>query len=91
MARLTRFLQKVFGSDVGPAGNFGVFGSLAAGAPQYSKDPKVIQSLDAWRLAWAAATVGNKSPALQDMNSLFYVALYQLAYLLQQGLPELDA
>jgi hypothetical protein len=91
MAQFTRFVQKEFGDLVGAAGNFGIFGSLAAGTPQYSKDPKVIQSLDAWRLAWAAATVGTKSPALEDMNSLFYLAFYQLGYLMQQGIPEWNA
>lgn len=50
-----------------------------------------MQSLDAWRLGWAAATVGTKSPALEDMNSLFYIAFYQLAYLMQQGVPEWNA
>ena len=91
MAQFTRYVQKEFGDLVGAAGNFGIFGSLAAGTPQYSKDPKVIQSLDAWRLAWAAATVGTKSPALEDMNSLFYVAFYQLAYLMQTGVPAWNA
>lgn len=91
MAQFTRYVQKEFGDLVGAAGNFGIFGSLAAGTPQYSKDPKVLQSLDAWRLAWAAATVGTKSPALEDMNSLFYLAFYQLGYLMQQGIPEWNA
>ena len=91
MPQLTRHVQKEFGDLVGAAGNFGVFGSLASGTPQYSKNPTTIQSLDAWRLAWAAATVGTKSPALEDMNSLFYLAFYQIAYLMQQGVPEWNA
>lgn len=91
MAKITRAAQKIFGNLVGATGNFGKFGSLAAGTPQYSKDPKEIQSLSAWDLGWAAATVGTKSPALEDMNSLFYLAFRQLAYLLQTGMPEYDA
>lgn len=91
MAKITRSTQKVFGDAVGATGNFGKFGSLAAGTPQYSKDLAEIQSLDAWTLGWAGAVVGLKSPALEDMNSLFYTAFKQLAYLLQQGVPEWDA
>lgn len=91
MAKITRYVQNLFGNLVGAAGNYGKFGSLAAGTPQFTKDPKEIQSLDAWNLGWAAATVGNKSPALQDRNALDFLAFYQLAYLLQQGVPEWNA
>lgn len=91
MAKITRYVQNLFGNLVGAAGNYGKFGSLAAGIPQYTKDPKEIQSLDAWNLGWASATVGNKSPALQDRNALDFLAFYQLAYLMQQGVPEWNA
>jgi hypothetical protein len=91
MPKITRYVQNLFGNLVGAAGNYGKFGSLAAGTPQFTKDPKEIQSLDAWNLGWVAATVGNKSPALQDRNSLDFLAFYQLAYLMQQGVPEWNA
>jgi hypothetical protein len=91
MPKITRYVQNLFGNLVGAAGNYGKFGSLAAGVPQYTKDPKEIQSLDAWNLGWNAATVGNKSPALQDRNALDFLAFYQLAYLMQQGVPEWNA
>jgi hypothetical protein len=91
MPKITRYVQNLFGNLVGAAGNYGKFGSLAAGTPQFTKDPKEIQSLDAWNLGWVAATVGNKSPALQDRNALDFLAFYQLAYLMQQGVPEWNA
>lgn len=89
MSKLTRVAQKAFGSS-GPSGDFGQFGSLAAGAVNYTKDPTTIQSLSAWLTGWAAATIANNRPALEDMNSLFYLAFYQIGYLLQQGVPEWD-
>jgi hypothetical protein len=91
MSKITRAHQKVFGDTAPATGQFGKFGSLAAGAPQYSKDPTEIQSLAAWLLGWSAATVGTKSPALEDMNGLFYLTFRQLAYTLQAGLPEWNA
>ncbi len=91
MSKLTRANQKVFGETAGAVGNFGVFGSLAAGSPQYSKDPETIQSLSRFGLAFAGAVVGNKSPAFEDVNSLFFLAFRQLAYLFQQGIAEWEA
>jgi len=88
MAKLTRVHQKVFGDAVGAAGNFDIFGSLAAGTPTPSKDPALIQSLNAFLLGWQGAIVGNKSPSFQDMNSLFFLAFWQIAYLFQAGMAE---
>lgn len=91
MAKITRAHQKEFGLSASATPNFGKFGSLAAGIPQYSKDPAEIQSLAAWLIGWTSATVGTKSPALEDMNSLFLLAFRQIAYILQSGLPEYSA
>lgn len=88
MAKITRFFQKIFAGGITPTGNVARFGSLAAGAPSYSNDPTVIQSLPAWDNGWASATIGNQSPAFQDFNAYQYVATLQLAYLLQAGIPE---
>lgn len=91
MPKITRATQKVFGDNAGAVGNFGVFGSLAAGTPLYSKDPAQIQSLAAFLQGLGGAVVGNKSPAFEDINSLYLLAFRQLAYLFQQGVPEWDA
>lgn len=89
MAKITRVFQKLFGST-GSGGDFGKFGSLAAGSPAFTKDPVQIQSLDAWLNGWAAETIADNRPALEDMNSLCLLAFYQICYLLQQGIPEWD-
>jgi hypothetical protein len=91
MAKIPRITQKPFGSAAPAAGQFITFGSLAAGTPVYSKDLTAIQSLAAWTLGWSAATVGNKSPSLEDMNALFLTAFQQIGCLLQSGIPEWDA
>jgi len=90
MAKITRKFQRVFCGDV-PANNVvAQFGSLKAGSPTYSSDPAVIQQLAAWGAGWTGATVTNSAPALQDMNSLFYVLSRQLGYVMQTGVPEYD-
>lgn len=91
MAKIPRITQKQFGSAAPAAGQFIAFGSLAAGTPTYTKDLTAIQSLAAWSLGWSEATVGIKSPCLEDMNSLFLGAFQQIAYLLQAGIAEWDA
>jgi hypothetical protein len=85
-----RAVQRIFGSALTPASNIAVIGSLAAGAPAYSGDVKTIQSLAEFLSGFNAICVGNRSPAVQDMNALFYEITSQLAYLLQSGLPEYD-
>jgi len=88
MAKITRALQKIFCGDVAPTNNVAVFGSLKAGTPAYSSDPTTIQSLAAFGQGWSGATVLNQAPALQDMNALQFLFSRQIAYLLQQGVPE---
>lgn len=90
MAKIVRKSQKIFGGDLTASGNVAVFGSLKAGSPSYSIDPATIQSAH-YNLGWADAVVANNAPALQDMNALFFVDTYQLAYLMQTGIAEWDA
>ncbi len=91
MANLPRKLQKIFGGSLTPANNLAKFGSLAAASPGYSSDLDLIQTtawLSAWNNALINAPGGNASPALQDMNGLFFVLTQQLAYLLQKGMAD---
>ena len=90
MSATPRKTQKVFGSSLVPAGNVAVFGSLASGAPAYSNDPAAIQSLAAFLSGLNGAVVGNRSPAIEDLNALFLLFSQQIAYLLESGLPEWD-
>lgn len=87
MAKITRVLQKIFGSTAN-AGEIGKFGSLAAGSPTTTTDPAVIQSLSNYLDGWYAATVGQNSPAIQDVNALDFLWSRQLAYLFQAGISE---
>jgi len=90
MAKLLPKAQRVFaenavGTDVSQ------YGTLADGAPfTYTKDPKVIQELSNFLDGWRGAIVGDNAPTLQDMNALFYLITYQLAYLKQAGIGEYD-
>jgi len=90
MGKITRAYQKIFGGT-GTTSDFGEFGSLATGAPTTTKDPATIQSLAAWLAGWAQATVGALIPPYQDMNSVHYLAFYQICYILQMGIAEWDS
>lgn len=89
MAKLQRKSAKLFASEAtAAAGGLAQFGSLAAGTPNYSTDPDVIQALDAYKEGWSSAVLGTKSPALEDRNALDYLLSYQQAYIMQHGIPE---
>jgi len=89
MAKLTRIFQNLFGRD-GDASHFGQFGSRVSGPGFPTKDPNTIQSLSAFITnGWLdAINSSNKAPFLEDMNGLFYLMFYQIAYALQEGIPE---
>jgi hypothetical protein len=91
MARLTRYTQKLFGSTAG-TDEMAEFGSLAASTPaRYTGatiTPDIIQTLSNYLVGWFGAVIGENSPAIEDMNSLCYLFSYQLAYLMQLGIPE---
>ena len=89
MPKLTRKSAKLFAQNAtAAAGGIAQFGSLAAGTPNYSTDPDVIQSLSQYSDGWSAAVLGTKSPALEDRNALDYLLSYQQAYIMQHGVPE---
>ena len=89
MAKITRVYQKIFGSNAG-ANEVGKFGSLAAGNPQTTSDPEQVQSLSQFLQGWFGAVIANNSPAIEDMNALFFLSFRQMAYLFQSGIPEWD-
>jgi hypothetical protein len=89
MPKLARKSAKLFAENAtAAAGGIAQFGSLAAGTPNYSKDPDVIQGLQQYSDGWSAAVLGTKSPALEDRNALDYLLSYQQAYIMQHGVPE---
>lgn len=91
MAKIVRAIQKIFGTNALATDNIAQFGSLKAGTPNFSKDPAVIQGLNAYLEGWKSAVVNNNAPALQDDNALNYLFSYQLAYLFQQGISEWES
>lgn len=91
MAKLARKLLTLFGSS-GPLSNFAQFGSQVAGSPTNTKDILTIQTLSAWINGFQDAVYGSdKAPFLEEMNALQYVAFYELAYMLQEGMVEYDS
>lgn len=89
MARLPRKFLKVFARD---ASNNGVFGSAADNTKILSNDVEVIQSKPAWLTGWIDAVIGTrKFPTLEEFQSCNYVNTSQIAYLLQEGIPEWNA
>jgi hypothetical protein len=90
MPRYTRYLQKIFGSTAGGS-EISQYGSLANGTPNFTTNPSTIQGLAQYLQGWFAGVVGGNSPAIEDMNALFYLVTYQLAYIMQLGTPEYDA
>lgn len=87
MAKLPRANQKIFGVTAG-LDQIEKFGSLATGTPEFTTDPEEIQELSNYEEGWFAGVVGNNVPAIEDMNALFYLYSYQLAYIFQAGIPE---
>ncbi len=94
MAKITRATQKLFGSLAG-TDQIAKFGSLFAGSPaRYDGStitPAIIQALANFLDGWDSAAIGGNAPAIEDMNALFYLVCYQLAYVLQAGVPEWDS
>lgn len=94
--KISRFFQSIWAGNYAgsPTGVLAKVGSLTAGSPGYSGDPLQLQTaFTAW-LSGIQATFapgGQQSPAYQDWNSILYVITTQLAYILQQGVPEWDS
>ena len=94
MSRLSRFTQLIFGSTAS-SNQIAKFGSLEAGSPQrYSGStitPAIVQALSNYLAGWFNAVDGSYSPAIEDLNALCYLYAYQLAYLMETGIPEYDS
>lgn len=90
MAKITTKVQKIFGAT-GPTGVLGQFGSLKAGTPTYSNDPDTIQALTGYGQGLDGSMINSAPPAIQDVNSLFYLISRQIAYLMQTGISEWNA
>lgn len=90
MANLPRVPQQVFASAAG-ANQIAKFGSLFAGSPETTTDPALVQQYSNFLTGWFAAAIGGNSPAIEDMNALFFLGFHQLAYILQKGIAAWDS
>ena len=83
MANLTRYLQKIFAKN---SNQIGVFGTGVN--KETSTNVETLQSAK-YEGGWSQAIVTNKNyPVYQEMDGVMYGMTYQLAYLLQKGIPE---
>ena len=94
MSKIIRKTASIFASSAGvnQLEQFGakeVTGNYNGQSPP--ADPAVIQSLSAWKGGWSSAQYEVFAPYLQDRNAVDYVNSYQIAYLLQMGVPEWDS
>lgn len=91
MSKLSRYVQKLFGSNA-TSNTMAQFGSFAAGTPLTydgtTITPDIVQALSNYLTGWKGAVVGNNSPLLEDQNAIDYLFSYQLAYIFQAGIPE---
>lgn len=87
---IPRKAAKIFGSTAG-FHQICQVGSFAAGGTVYTVDPDVIQALGNYLDGWFSCVVGNNSPTIQDMNALCFLFSYQIACILQGGIPNWNA
>jgi hypothetical protein len=91
MPKIVRQTFVQFGVNVNASADICQFGSPATGSPVYTSVIATLQALAAWTTGWAAETVANNRPFLEDMNAIHYVFSYFIAYILEMGIPEWDA
>lgn len=92
MAKIVRKTAAVFAAAAAATDIEQFSSKVATGTPNYSSDPAVIQALAGWSTGWSSALVAsNKSEYKQDRNAVDFVASYQIAYILQMGIPEWDS
>ncbi len=90
MAKLPRVTAKVFASNAADT-DIGQFGSALTGSKVTTSNISEIQALPAYETGWRGAVISNRDfPTLQEMNGLQKTFSQQIAYILQEGVPEYD-
>lgn len=90
MSRPSRATFVQFGVNSNGAADICQYGSPATGSPVYTKVIATLQALTAWTTGWAAETVANNRPFLEDMNAVDFVFSYMINYILTLGIAEYD-
>lgn len=92
-SKLKRFTQKIFGWSSGTR-EMVDFGTPTEGRPLYvdkMENPETIQT-KYYEQGWFPESLqGNIRPYAEDMNGVHFLHSYQLAYMLQAGIPEWDS
>ena len=96
MARLSRVTQAIFSTTgLTPTAGFAAAanGTVTTEAGSSNTIANIMTGqAGAWAGGLATAVLGgSKFPAIEDVNGVLNVATTQLAYVLQQGIPEYDA
>lgn len=90
MPKLPRVTGKIFAGNASEE-DLGQFGSALSGTKITNNDISVLQELPAYEEGWRGAVISNRNyPTLQEMNSVQRIASQQIAYTLQNGMPEWD-
>ena len=89
MPKITRKHQKQFGVN---APVLTQAGSTQTGTPVTSRDLDVLQGSAAWETGLTGQTiVGDKVPEISEQDAIHNVTTTNLAYTLQEGIPEYEA
>ena len=90
-SKIVRKTAKLFGVSAGATDVEEFASKQTTGSLVYSIDPAAIQTA-AWLLGWVSSIYeGTFAPYYQDRNAVDLVIFYQIAYLLQAGIPEWDS
>lgn len=89
MAKIERKTQKIFAGS-GSSDDTAAFGSMITGQPVYTDDVERLQTT-AYEQGWSKAIAANEAPFLEEMNGVQYGFSKQIAYLMQNGIPEWDS
>ena len=91
-SKLKRFAQKIFGLTSGDR-EMVEFGTPTEGRPIFIdkiQDPAAVQTKYYEQGWFPESLTGNIRPYAEDMNGVHFLHSYQLAYILQAGIPEWD-
>lgn len=89
MAKISSFVQKIFGKD---ASNIGQIGSAAAGTKVLTTNPTTIQALTAFTNGISDVTLSSKRIIPQEeLMALHYLHSMQNAYQQQEGIQEYNS
>lgn len=89
--KITRKTAKLFASNAGGSG-VAAFGTTADGSTVFTTDIATIQNANFEEGLAAGIIAGTKRlPVYEEINGVYLTATQQIAYILQNGIPEYDS